>query len=169
MITFSPAHLSQTQSPFVSAAAALSTSTETPKISRVRGSKVPFQQRDYALSSVSSQRTITSSIHVDIRKLNNAAAEMAIADFFHTANIPDAVVESPKFKRLVRQCCLVDKDFVIPNRMKIGGELFDINFNNITAINETNLLKEAGVFGFTVMGDGATIHRMPLVNILAMS
>jgi len=25
------------------------------------------------------------------------------------------------------------------------------------------------VFGITVMGDGATIHRMPLMNILAMS
>jgi hypothetical protein len=53
--------------------------------------------------------------------------------------------------------------------MKIGGELLNINYNNITAINKTNLLKEAGVFGITVMGDGATIHRMPLMNILAMS
>ena len=171
--TYSPSHYSQRQSHFVSAAATARSSlasTSTPNISRVRGTNVPYVRGNYALSSnSSSQRTMTSCIDIDIRKSNNAAAEMAIADFFHTANIPDAVVESPEFKRLVRQCRLVDKDFVIPNRMKIGGELLDINFNNITAINKTNLLKEAGVFGISVMGDGATIHRMPLMNILAVS
>ncbi len=55
---------------------------------------------------------------------------MAEADFFHCENIPDAVVESPKFKRLVKVCRLVGEDFVVQNRMKIGGELLDINLNN---------------------------------------
>jgi hypothetical protein len=95
--------------------------------------------------------------------------EMAIADFFHAQNIPDAVVESSEFKRLVRQCRLVDSTFVIPSKKKIGGELLNINFENIKEINKTNLLKEAAVFGVVVMGDGATIYRMPLLNILAMS
>lgn len=168
--SFSPAHLSQTQSHFVSAAAAAAESTATPNISRVRGTNVPFERGNYALSSVtSSQKSIMSSMNMDIRKSNNAAAEMAIADFFHSSNIPDAVVECPEFKRLVRQCRLIDKDFVIPNSNKMGGELLDINFKNISSINKTNLLKEASVFGITLMGDGATIHRMPLLNILAMS
>ena len=35
--------------------------------------------------------------------------------------------------------------------------------------NKEELLKEAGVFGLAFMGDGATIARMPLMNILAMS
>ena len=73
---------------------------------------------------------------MDIRKSNNAQVEMSIADFFHCQNIPDAVVESPQFMRMVRQCRLLDKDFVIPNKKKIGGELLDINFANITVINE---------------------------------
>jgi hypothetical protein len=110
-----------------------------------------------------------TSINMDIRKSNNAQVEMSIADFFHCQNIPDAVVESPQFMRMVRQCRLLDKDFVIPNKKKIGGELLDINFANITAINKGKLLAEAKVFGVTMMGDGATIHRMPLFNILAMS
>ena len=38
---------------------------------------------------------------MDIRKSHNATVEMAIADFFHCENIPDAVVESPRSKRLV--------------------------------------------------------------------
>jgi hypothetical protein len=49
---------------------------------------------------------------MDIRHSNNACVEMAIADFFHAQNIPNAV-ESPEFKRLVRQCRLVDSTFVI--------------------------------------------------------
>ena len=110
-----------------------------------------------------------SSVNMDIRHSNNARVEMAIADFVHAQNIPDAVVESPEFKRLVRQCRLVDSTFVIPSKKKIGGELLNINFENIKEINKTNLLKEAVVFGVVIMGDGATIHRMPLLNILAMS
>jgi len=35
--------------------------------------------------------------------------------------------------------------------------------------NKVELLKESRVFGLAFMGDGATIHRMPLMNILAMS
>ncbi len=110
-----------------------------------------------------------TSVNMDIRHSNNARVEMAIADFFHAQNIPDAVVESPEFKRLVRQCRLVDSTFVTPSKKKIGGELLDINFANIKEINKTNLLKEAAVFGIVIMGDGATIYRMPLLNILAMS
>jgi hypothetical protein len=55
-----------------------------------------------------------SSMNMDICQSNNACVEMAIADFFHAQNIPDAVVKSPEFKRLVRQCRLIDSTFVIP-------------------------------------------------------
>ena len=52
----------------------------------------------------SMQPSISASIQNmgDIRKSNNATLEMAIADFFHSENIADAVVESPRFARLVR-------------------------------------------------------------------
>ena len=157
----SPSRLAQ--SPF-----SLAASTAVPNVSRVKGSNTPFERSSYALSSGSQQRTM-SSVNMDIRKSNNASVEMAIADFFHTANIPDAVVESPEFKRLVRMCRLVDKDFVIPSKKKIGGELLDINFSNIQGINKERLLAEASLFGMCLMGDGATIKRMPLFNVLAMS
>ena len=51
---------------------------------------------------ISSQPSISASIqNMGIHKSHNAIVEMAIADFFHCENIPDAVVESPRFKRLV--------------------------------------------------------------------
>ena len=88
-----------------SAAAASALTVAPPSVTRVRGSNVPFQRSPYALFSTGGQRTMTS-VNLDIRHSNNACVEMAIADFFHSQNIPDAVVESPEFKRLVRQCRL---------------------------------------------------------------
>jgi hypothetical protein len=122
------------------------------------------------LFALSSQSSISASIkNIDIRKSHNAMVEMAIADFFHCKNIPDAIVESPRFKRLVMVCCLVGEDFVVPNRKKVGGELLDINYENTYSLNKADLIKEAKVFGFAWMGNGATIHKMPLMNILALN
>ncbi len=89
------------ESPFSSASAGTSTSIS------VKGGK----QNSFAFSS---QRTM-STINLDIRKSNNANIEMAIADFFHCENIPDAVVELPRFIQLVRMCHLVGEDFIVPN------------------------------------------------------
>ena len=52
---------------------------------------------------------------------------------------------------------------------KIGGELLDVNYENTYSLNKTELLKEAKIFGFAWMNDGATIHKMPLMNILALN
>ena len=66
-------------------------------------------------------------------------------------------------------CCLVGEVFVVPNRKRIGGDLLDLNYTNVCRKNKEELLKEAKVFGLVFMGDCATIHRMPLMNILAMT
>ena len=105
-----------------------------------------------------SARTILQS---DIRKSNDATVEMAIADFFHCENIPDAVVESSRFKRMISVCRLLGDKFVPPNAKKLGGALLDLNFTITYERNKEELLKEAGVFGLAFMGDGATIHRTP--------
>jgi hypothetical protein len=94
---------------------------------------------------------------------------MAIADFFHCENIPDSVVESPRCIRLVSLCRLVGDDFFVPHRRKIGGELLDLNYDSIYNQNKAELLKFSKVFGLAFLGDGATIHRMALLNIFAMS
>jgi hypothetical protein len=53
--------------------------------------------------STSIQQSISAGIQhqtqTDIRKVNHALAQMAIADFFHSENIQDLVVESPRFKQ----------------------------------------------------------------------
>ena len=66
-------------------------------------------------------------------------------------------------------CRLVGDDFVIPNRKKIGGELLDLNYETTYKSNKEKLLKEARVNGLAFLGDGATIKRIPLMNVLAMT
>jgi hypothetical protein len=52
---------------------------------------------------------------------------------------------------------------------KVGGELLDVNYENTYSLNKIELLKKAKEFGFAWMGDGATIHKMPLMNIFALN
>ena len=49
---------------------------------------------------------------------------MAIADFFHCENIADRVVESTRFKYMLKQARLVGGEFRSPTRKKIGGKKF---------------------------------------------
>jgi hypothetical protein len=132
------------ESPLSSASAGMSTSIS------VRGGK----QNSFAFSS---QRTM-SPMNLDIQKSNNATVEIAIANFFHCENIPDAVVELPRFIWLVRMCRLVGEDSFVPNQKHIGGDLLNLNYANVYEQNKADLLKFAKVFGLTFLGDGATIH-----------
>jgi hypothetical protein len=70
-----------------------------------------------SLSSVPSlQPSISAGIQhqMDICKVNNVLAQMAIANFFHCENIPDMVVELPRFKWIVFVLSKVGSNFEIP-------------------------------------------------------
>ena len=69
----------------------------------------------------------------------------------------------------MKVCCLVGEDFVVPNCKKVGGELLDINYENTYSLNKAELMKEAKVFEVAWMGDGTNIHKMLLMNILALN
>ncbi len=71
-------------------------------------SSISTSMRDSMTSTplaLSSQSSISASIqNMDIRKSHNAIVEMAIADFFHCENNPDAVVELPRFWSTIPSC-----------------------------------------------------------------
>lgn len=104
----------------------------------------------------------------DIRTTINARLEMAIADLMHCENLPDRVVDSPRFKLVLQHARFTDSTFKIPSRKKIGGELLDINYTNCIDTNKETLMADAPTFGLSWLSDGATISRMPLINTLAM-
>ena len=70
-------------------------------------------------------------LYNDIQRSNDAQLEMAIADFFHCENITDRVVESTRFKYMLKQARLVGGEFWPPTRKKIGGKK---NFNIVCYI-----------------------------------
>ncbi len=90
------------------------------------------------------------------------------------------------FKQLLDKARYVGSDFKIPSRKKIGGKFFslltiipiianklsgdllDINFQAIYDSNKRLTTEDAKWFGLSWIGDGATIKRMPLLNMLAM-
>ncbi len=110
---------------------ALTTSSVSPFSSSAAGTSTIFARGSHSMPFALSSQRAMSTMNLDIRKSNNATVEMAIADFFHCENIPDAVVELPRFVRLVCVCPLVGDDFVVPHWKKIGGELLDLNYANI--------------------------------------
>ena len=75
----------------------------------------------------------------DIRRGNEAQLEMAIADFFHCENIADRVVESARFKYMLKQAWLVGGEFWPPMRNKIGGKIFFFVF--LFLFFTTNIMK----------------------------
>ena len=76
--------------------------------------------------------------------------------------------ESTRFRRLIKVARLCGEEFVCPDQRKIGGELLDLNFETRYNANKEALLKDAKIFGLAFLGDGATVKRMALMNILAM-
>jgi hypothetical protein len=107
-------------------------------------------------------------VQQDLHRVNHAKMDMAIANFFHCDNIPDSAAESSRFALVIKYAALVGKDYKIPNRRKIGGPLLDLNYENCKETNKVSLLAEADTFGLVWLSDGATIHRMPLINILGV-
>jgi len=85
------------------------------------------------VTSKSSQMDIATAMDKSGRRMleisNHAALEMAIADFVLCENIPDRVVESPRFANMIKKAMYAGKTFKIPTRKKIAGMFFDIIFN----------------------------------------
>ena len=77
-------------------------------------------------------------------------------------------MEAVQFKCIIKLARLASQYFVIPNRKRVGQALFDLNYENCQHQNKQTLLVDVPVMGLTLLGDGATIHRMPLVNCLAL-
>ena len=46
-------------------------------------------------------------------------------------------------------------------------KIVNFELQSKVAAYKVTLLKEADIFGFTLFGDGATVGRMPLINIMA--
>jgi len=69
---------------------------------------------------------------------------------------------------VIKSAKLAGRDFLVPGRKKVGGALLDLNYKSFQLANKKTLLSDATTFGLVLLGGGATIHHIPLINCLAL-
>ena len=92
---------------------------------------------------------------------------VTISDFIHANGLPFRVAECPRLKQIIKYAKHVNCDYNPPNREAVRTELLDTNYEQYREDNMHRLLTDADIYGISLFGDGATIHKMPLVNLLA--
>ena len=94
---------------------------------------------------------------------------MAIADLIHSCGLPFSLASHHKFKVVLSHAKFASKKYTPPGRNKVAGELLDLNYQLYKDKMMENVIKEADVYGVSFFGDGATIKKSPMMNILVSS
>ena len=94
---------------------------------------------------------------------------MAIADFIHSCGLPFSLASHHKFKRVLELAKNAPKKYKPPGRNLVAGELLDMNYQLYKDKMMEKLQVDADIYGLSFFGDGATVKKSPLINILASS
>ena len=98
---------------------------------------------------------------------NDTCLTIAISDLIISEGLPFNLSQKPRFKKVLELLGNVSTTYIPPNRKLISKELLAViheqNKKRILAM----IKKEADIFGLLFLGDGSTILRCPLLNILA--
>ena len=128
-----------------------STTYSTPTITSSKKNKQLCQMKVYGGASVDSDLKLT----------------MAIADFIHSCGLPFRLADHPKFRHLLQMARFMSSKYNFPSRNQISTELLDVNFDTYKNHTIVSLKKDIDIFGLSFYGDGATVRRMPLINVMA--
>jgi hypothetical protein len=91
---------------------------------------------------------------------------MAIADFIHGCGLSFSVSSHPKFQKGISLARAVGQNYQVPPHHHIATDLLEINYETYMKKNKEQLLNDINVFGLSFYGDGATVKKMPLINVL---
>lgn len=92
---------------------------------------------------------------------------MAIADFIHSCGLPFSISSHPKFRQVITLARCVGSKYKVPSRNQVSTDLLDLNYEAYMTKTKEQLNKDIKLFGISFIGDGATVKRMPLINVLA--
>ena len=98
---------------------------------------------------------------------NDVDLTTQIGNFFHANGLDFALVDTFAFKCMIKSAGKQSSGFVTPGRKKLAKELLDANYATRIAYRDTSLRLNIAENGLTFMGDGATVNRTPLINLLA--
>ncbi len=96
-----------------------------------------------------------------------ACMDVAIADFIHSNCLPFSSAGDLKLMKIIEEARNLSPSCTPPARHDIGGKYLDAHYITHWEEQMKTLLSEAGIFGVTIFGDGATIKTLLLVNVLA--
>ena len=106
------------------------------------------------------------SIHDGPNPHGESALTASIADMIHSSGLPFSLSSDPKFRRMIKLARNVGTNYITPSRQRIGTDLLRLNYEMYVARTKEVLLNQADTYGLTLYGDGATVKKMPLINIL---
>jgi len=143
---------------------------QTAKQISVASSKKSFLSSP-STKTVDTISTRNSFVQTKIEESPNPEAELhlsrAIADMIHSLGLSFSFASEFKFRNVLRLAKTVPSKYSPPSRNQVAGVLLDQNYMSYCNELEEKLMIEAEVFGLTFYGDGATVRKMPLFNILA--
>lgn len=90
----------------------------------------------------------------------------AVADMIHSMGLPFSLSTDPKFRRVIKLARNVGSGYLTPTRQRIGSDLLKLNYDMYIFNTKESLLHQAETYGLTLYGDGATVKKMPLINVL---
>ena len=122
-------------------------------------------------ASTKGMSNISTSIlginHRNVTAVRAKELDIAISDFIYSKGLPFSVSDSPQFKKLLTCARLVTSTYKVPNRNRMSTDLLDQSYRQRIASYNAQLIKDGGRFGISMYGDGATVMKMPLINIMA--
>ena len=125
------------------------------------------QQSSIVSSSGDKDKTVQRLLYDGPNPSGESRCTMAVADMIHGCGLPFTLASHPKFRKVLQLAKVVGSNYKPPNRQAIAGPLLDLNYDAYMKKIQEELQKEINEFGVAFYGDGATVKKMPLINILA--
>ncbi len=121
----------------------------------------------------SSKKSKHQSLLVTSSCKNNPVAErklsLVINHLCVAHALPLSLPESPLFKKMLIHARNTNNTYKPPNRYEMSGDLLAANYVAYQRDQLNKLLMNVDIFGLGIFGDGATIVKVPMMNILACS
>lgn len=94
---------------------------------------------------------------------------LAISHFIHALGLPFNLAEHSLFRRILIAARNVNSRYSPPGRNEVGGKFLTMTHASYQLHALEQFKPGADLFGGSLSGDGATVNRCPLLNILATS
>ena len=97
---------------------------------------------------------------------NETRLTVAITNLIISEGLSFNLSQKPRFKKVLQLAITVSKCYQPPTRKLISKDLLDVIHDLNMESNFSLIEKQSEILGLLFLGDGATISRIPLLNIL---